>query len=113
MRLISRFLAIPLLCMLMLACSKPVSREAFVGKWKSSQLTTPIYLHANGEWEVKKDEDGGVLQFGVWQYTDDRIVWSVKVNSEIIHDPNKVLSVSPKEFRLAEKGGTTVFQRIE
>lgn len=94
------------------ACGKAATQADFVGKWKSSKLETPLYLYETGEWEIKK-EDGGVLQFGVWQYTEGRLIWSVKVGGQIVHDPNKVLSVKPKEFSLAERGGTTVFQRLE
>jgi hypothetical protein len=60
---------------LLAACSakNQASASAFVGKWKSSKLTTLLYLYPNGEWEIKTDE-GGVLQFGLWEYQDGRLV---------------------------------------
>jgi hypothetical protein len=112
LRLLPRLALVLAVVFSMAACGKAASRADFVGKWKSSKLETPLHLYENGEWEIKK-EDGGVLQFGVWQYTDGRIIWSVKVDGQIMHDPNKVLSVKPKEFSLAERGGTTVFKRLE
>jgi hypothetical protein len=84
----------------------------FVGKWQSSRETTPIYLYENGEWELKTD-DGVVQQYGVWQYFDNKIMWSVRVDSRIVHDPNAVLSVTPGEFQLREKDGSvTTFRKL-
>lgn len=90
------------------------AKEArFVGKWQSSRLSTPLVMHANGEWEILR-EDGSVLEFGVWQYADNAIVWSYKQDGRIGHDPNKVLSVKPKEFSVRERdGSTTVFKRLD
>lgn len=84
----------------------PFSEKNFVGKWKSSKLETPIYLHANGEWEVKTDE-GAVLQFGVWRYKDKTLLWSYKIDGQVGHDPNAVLSASAREFQLRERDRTT------
>jgi hypothetical protein len=89
------------------------SEKYFVGKWKSSRLETPLYLHENGEWEIKKD-DGAVLQYGVWQYKNKTILWSFKINSTIGHDINPVLLVQPNEFHLLESDrSTTVFKRLD
>lgn len=90
----------------------PVSSEHFVGKWKSTKLETPIYLHANGEWEIKTDA-GDILQYGIWHY-DGKLVWSYKVSGSIGHDENAILSVARDEFKLREADGSiTVFTRLK
>lgn len=96
------------------ACSgrETITAKNFVGKWKSSRATTPVYLYENGEWELKTD-DGAVLQYGVWQYKDGNILWSIKIDQKIGHDLNHVLSVSPGEFKLREMDSTTTtFTRL-
>lgn len=107
---------VPLLTLLLLCgCSEreAISEDQFVGKWKSSRLATPVYLFANGEWEIKT-EDGGVLQYGVWQYGDRKLTWSFKIDSQIGHDVNPVLSATPREFRLLESDRTTtVFTKLD
>lgn len=97
------------------ACSgqPDLRHEQFVGKWKSSRLATPLYLHKNGEWEIRTDEDS-VLQYGVWQLQGKRMVWSIKVDGRLNHDENAVLSVAQKRFELREANGSvTVFERLE
>jgi len=90
-----------------------ITEKHFVGKWKSSKLATPVYLHANGEWEIKA-EDGAILQFGVWEYKDEKIVWSYKIDSHIGHDTNVVLSARPREFRVRESDRTTtIFTKLD
>ena len=103
-----------LLSLAVAACGdkKPVSQAAFVGKWKSSKLETPVLMYENGEWEIKT-EAGGILQYGVWEYRDGRIVWSFKIDGKIGHDANAVISVSDKEFRLQEGKQVTVFKRLD
>jgi hypothetical protein len=103
-----------LLSLALAACSgkNPVSPASFVGKWKSSKLETPVILYDNGEWEIKTDT-GGILQYGVWEYRDGRIVWSFKIDGKIGHDANRVISVSDKEFRLQEGNQVTVFKRLD
>jgi hypothetical protein len=94
-------------------CQKPVIEQNLVGKWQSSRLTTPIYLHANGEWEIKKD-DGGVLQYGIWRLNGRNITWSYKAGSKIGHDGDPIVSSTPHEFRVRENdGSTTTFKRLE
>jgi len=88
------------------------THTTFVGKWKSSKLETPLFLYDNGEWEIKK-EDGGVLQYGIWEYRDGRITWIVKLGSEIHRDVNAVVSANDKEFRLKEGTQVTVFNRLD
>jgi hypothetical protein len=90
-----------------------ITEKHFVGKWKSSKLMTPVYLYANGEWEIKS-ADGAILQFGVWEYKDRKITWSYKVDSHIGHDTNAVLSATPGEFRVRESDNTTtVFTKLD
>lgn len=93
-------------------CSRPsVSARDFVGEWKSSRLVTPLVMRDDGTWEIR-EADGHVLQYGIWQYKDDRIMWSYKVDSQIGHDINPVVSVKPREFKLRERDGTvTTFER--
>lgn len=101
-----------LLCLMALAGCKRTSEGDFVGKWQSSQAVTPIYLAANGEWEIRQD-DGTVLQYGIWRYTDKTLIWSIKQGSRIMDDPTPVLSVEPDQFTLKERdGATTVFKRL-
>jgi hypothetical protein len=89
-----------------------VNEKAFVGKWKSSRLATPLFMYANGEWEIKTEE-GGILQYGVWQYEKDRIVWTIKLNDRITKDPNPVTSVKQNEFKVQESDGAiTTFSRM-
>lgn len=97
------------------ACSsrETITDKAFVGKWKSSKLETPIYLYGNGEWEIKT-ERGAILQYGVWQYKANKIMWSYKINSTIGHDVNAVISATPLEFQVRESdGSTTTFTKLD
>ena len=112
-KLISNLLLVTVLITLGACSGEKVSEKQFVGKWKSSKLETPIYLHDNGEWEIKT-EDGAVLQYGIWQYEDDSIRWSYKINSQIGHDVNAVLSATPLEFQVKEgDGSTTTFSKLD
>ena len=99
---------------LLSGCSHETNTEKdFVGKWKSSRLETPVYLYENGEWEIKT-ESGAILQYGVWQYKAGFITWSFKVNSQVGHDVNPVLSVTPREFQVRENdGSTTTFTKLD
>jgi hypothetical protein len=99
---------------LLAACGakNQASAAAFVGKWKSSKLTTPLYLYPNGEWEIKTDE-GGVLQFGLWEYQDGRLVWLFKSGARISRDVNPVIAVTDREFQLREGSLVTVFNRLD
>lgn len=93
--------------------TETITEKYFIGKWQSSKLETPIYLFANGEWEIKKD-DGAVLQFGVWQYMGEKIIWSYTAGTIVEHDVNTVLSVTSQEFQLQENDRTTsTFKRLE
>lgn len=89
-----------------------ITAHGFFGKWKSSRLMTPIYLYESGDWEIRTD-DGAVLQYGVWQYEDEKLIWSFNADGSIVHDANKVMSFREGEFRLREVDGTvTTFRRI-
>lgn len=93
------------------ACQRIGERD-FVGKWQSSRAVTPIHLAANGEWEIRQD-DGRVLQYGIWRYADKKLVWSFKQGERVIDDPTVVLAVEAREFRIRERNGaTTVFRRL-
>ena len=99
---------------LLAGCSQQPAPTAasFVGKWRSSKLDTPIHLYNNGEWEIKKD-DGAILQYGIWDYQDGRIVWNFKMGGQIGRDVNTVQSVTPTEFRLHEDRAITTFKRLD
>ena len=85
----------------------------FVGKWQSSRTNTPIHLDANGEWEIRAD-DGKALQYGLWRYEGDKLIWTIKQDGRVIDDVNPVLTVSAKEFQVRERNGeTTVFRRLD
>lgn len=103
-----------LLSLALLACGakSTASTASFVGKWESSKLTTPLFLYDNGEWEIKNDQ-GGILQYGVWEYRDGRIIWLFKHGAQITRDVNAVLSVDAQEFRLQEGSQVTVFRRLD
>ena len=88
------------------------THASFVGKWKSSKLETPLVLFDNGEWEIKND-DGGVLQYGIWEYRDGNLIWSFKRGTQIVRDVNAVVSTKEQEFRLQEGAQVSVFKRID
>jgi hypothetical protein len=106
------FLSAGILILVLAACQR-ISERDFVGKWQSSRAVTPIYLAANGEWEIRKD-DGTILQYGVWRYEDKKIIWSIKQGGRVVDDPNPVVEMKHREFRLKEQDGTTtVFRRLD
>ena len=95
-------------------CSKKEidARQMFIGKWQSSKLVTPLYLHENGEWEIKK-EDGAVLQYGVWEYKNNKLFWTYKIHSQASTEANDVLQVQPSGFQLRETDRTiTSFNKL-
>jgi hypothetical protein len=96
------------------ACSsrEPTGKD-FVGTWKSSRVTTPIRLYENDEWELMAN-DGEVMQYGVWQYFDNKIMWSYMVDEAMGHDTNPILSAAPREFKLRERDGSiTTFSKVD
>jgi hypothetical protein len=105
--------AAALLCLALLAaCSREPRPEQFAGKWKSSRLATPLHLHANGEWEIRADDDA-VLQYGVWQLQGSTFVWSISQGGRLAHDPNAIVAVRADRFELRERDGSvTVFERL-
>lgn len=111
----------PVLTLLFLAvitfygCSsrEAITERSFVGKWKSSKLATPVYLYANGEWEIKTEE-GAILQYGVWEFKNKKIIWSYKIDSSVGHDPNVVLLANSREFQVRESDGSiTTFSKLD
>lgn len=91
-----------------------ISEKNFVGKWQSSRAITPIYLYPNGEWEIKQ-ENGTILQYGVWQYREKAIVWSLKQpNGSILRETNPVVSFTSQEFQIQELDrSVTTFKKWE
>lgn len=83
-----------------------------VGRWKSSRSETPIHIFRNGEWEIRRGEDE-VLQYGLWRYDRDRLIWTFKDGPKYRDDINPVLSVGRDRFQLREvDGSVTTFVRI-
>jgi hypothetical protein len=89
------------------------SKNDFIGKWQSSKIETPLYLYANSDWEIKQD-DGTIVQYGIWEYKDKNIIWSYKIGNQIGHDINPVLTVAPGKFQLRESDQTvTSFNKLD
>lgn len=87
-------------------------RQWLFGKWQSSRSTTPLHLHSNGEWEIRQD-NGVVLQYGLWEYAGKQLVWTVKQGEEINRDINPVISLKPDAFALRENDQSiTSFKRL-
>lgn len=88
-------------------------RKIFIGKWQSSRLATPLYLYENNEWEIKQD-DGAVLQYGLWEYKNKKIIWSYKMGSRLEHDINPVIMAEPGKFQVRESDQTiTSFEKLD
>lgn len=88
-------------------------RDAFIGKWKSSRILTPIVLNDNGTWEIL-ESDGRVLEYGVWQYDNNAILWTYKIDLQIRHERNPVISANRREFILREiDGRLTTFNKLD
>ncbi len=110
----SGWIAAVVLITVLVGCSKedPYKEKDFVGNWKTTRATARVHLYEDGVWESIR-ESGEVEQYGVWMYTKGKILWTVRVDEQIIHDPNPVLSASPNEFTLRERDGSvTTFTRI-
>ena len=87
-------------------------RQWLFGKWQSSRSTTPLHLYSNGEWEIRQD-NGVVLQYGLWEYAGKQLVWTVKQGEEINRDINPVISLKPDAFALRENDQSiTSFKRL-
>lgn len=96
------------------ACTQtnPLSEKSFVGNWHSSKSTTPIRLDENGEWELLS-KDNKIIEYGVWQYFDNKLMWSMDNDGAVRHDVNLVISADAKEFKLRERDGSvTTFSRL-
>jgi hypothetical protein len=91
----------------------PTDRKIFIGKWQSSRLATPLYLYENSEWEIKQD-DGAVLQYGIWEYKNKKIIWSHKTGGRLEHDINPVIMADPKKFQVRESDQSiTSFEKLD
>lgn len=97
------------------ACGKPQERldpGQFVGVWKSTRSSLPIRMHANGEWEIRRDDDQ-VYQYGLWRLEDGKLVWTFLAGGKALDDANPVLGIKANEFVIRElDGSATVFQRL-
>lgn len=96
------------------ACTRTnsLSEKNFVGNWHSSKSTTQIRLDENGEWELLS-RDGKVIEYGVWQYFDNKLMWSMDNDGAVRHDVNPVIAADAKEFKLRERDGSvTTFARL-
>lgn len=97
------------------ACSDKdlLKDKYFVGKWQSSKASAPIRMDANGEWELLTKE-GDSVQYGVWQYFDNKVMWSIMEDRNMGHEINPILSASAREFKLREANGSvTTFTRLD
>ena len=108
-----RFLLLAALGLSAAACSREPVAEQFVGTWKSSRLaTSPLLMRANGDWEIRSADDR-VLQYGVWQVQGRRLLWTIRMNGQVLHDANTILEVDAHSFRLREQDGSvTRFDRL-
>ena len=88
-------------------------KKMFIGKWQSSRLATPLYLYENNEWEIKQD-DGAVLQYGIWEYKNKKIIWSHKIGNRLEYDINPVIMAEPGKFQVRENDQTiTSFEKLD
>ncbi len=82
-----------------------------VGRWKSTRTQTPFYLHANGEWEIRREDK--VLEYGVWRLERGSLIWTYKDGSTYRDDINPVLSTGRNQFQIRETDGSvTTFTRL-
>ena len=97
---------------LLSGCQPNIQASQLAGRWKSSRLTTVLHLHPNGEWEIR-DADEHVLQYGVWQLQDRTLVWTIKLEGKVQHDPNLIVAFEKDRFELRERDGSiTRFERL-
>jgi hypothetical protein len=111
------FFVIALGMCLLSACTgeKPLQTQQFVGTWKSSRLASrPVYLMANGEWEIRDANGGKPLQYGVWRLQGQTMLWTYLMDGAPMHDRNLVVSIQASRFTLREQDGSlTEFEKIE
>ncbi len=111
----SRLTASLLLAACLISCQNQDAADSknFIGKWKSSRLATPLYLYENNEWEIKQD-DGAILQYGIWEYKNKKIIWSYKMGSRLEQDINPVIMVASGKFQVRESDQTiTSFEKLD
>lgn len=94
---------------------KAPTPEQFVGKWRSSRMNAvPLYLRANGEWEIRADADDKVMQYGIWELNGRSLVWYIKQDGRLMREGNAIVSVAPQRFELREQDGSvTRFERLD
>lgn len=101
---------------LLAACGAPQPEpDYFVGKWRSTRLTTtPLHMYENGEWEIRDDADV-VLQYGLWDYRDGVLTWIYRRDGVTLsRDVNTVIAVRRREFEIRESNGDiTTLTRLD
>ena len=87
----------------------------FTGVWKSSRLNSrPLYLLANGDWEIRTEDSSRPLQYGVWQVQSRHMPWTFRANGKTVHDKNRIESFGLRQFVLREQDGSlTSFTRLD
>ena len=109
--------ALSLLVVLLSGCTREPEPQSpqFVGAWKSSRLDSrPLHLLANGDWEIRAEDGGRPLQFGVWQVQSRTMLWTFRTNGQTIHDKNRIESFALNQFVLREQDGSlTSFKRLD
>lgn len=102
------------LSLLLAGCQPQYETAQFVGRWKSSRLSSPLVLRDTGEWEILSDE-GKVLQYGVWRLEGQRLMWAMRnPNGTLTQDPTPLVAVTPQRFSVRERDGSvTLFVRLD
>lgn len=106
-----------LLIVLLTGCPREPEPQSpqFVGAWKSSRLDSrPLHLLANGDWEIRAEDGGRPLQYGVWQVQSRTMLWTFRTNGQTVHDKNRIESFDLNQFVLREQDGSlTSFKRLD
>jgi hypothetical protein len=106
-----------MLVLLLAGCTRApeFQSQQFVGVWKSSRLASrPLYLLANGEWEIRSENAVKPLQYGVWSVQGNVFVWTVRTSQQTMHDKNRIESWEFRRFVLRENDGSlTHFDRLD
>jgi hypothetical protein len=102
---------------LLTACSGPdqPKTEQFVGIWKSSRMASrPVHLLGNGDWEIRAEDGGKPLQYGVWRVQGSYLIWTIRQNGQVMHDANLITKAQARHFELREQDGSiTRFDRLD
>lgn len=74
----------------------------------------PMLLLANGDWEIRDEQGGQPLQYGVWQVQGRIMLWTFRSEGQAVHDKNRIESLGPRQFVLREQDGSlTSFERLD